>query len=241
MKKAGVFILSFLMAASVISCGSTQAGSAAPESTAASTAAESTAAESTAAESTAAGENVLDTTAEVPQIIFDETQTSMLKPIDAVLLTEYLTRRYYDPTDAITYWTTMYYYLSVYGPLVSGASYTELEDGQYLVLGVDAIRETGRAIFGETAAMPEIPETIHRITLHEDAYYYVKMDPRPQSVPELVSGIVNADGTCDIVARLCDTNGRALCVESFHLVPKTAVNSLLGVEYYYTISSVGLG
>lgn len=232
MKKAGVLILSFLMAASLISCGDTSA-----ESTAETKAAESTAAESTSSSS----EAILDTTVEVPQIIFDETQTSMLKPVDAVLLTEYLTRRYYDPMDAVTYWTTMYYYLSIYGPLVSGGAYTDLEDGQYLVLGVDAIREAGRVIYGETAAMPEIPETIHRISLHEDGYYYVKMDPRPQSVPELVSGIVNADGTCDIVARLCDTNGRALCVESFHLVPKTSVNSLLGVEYYYTISSVGLG
>ncbi len=240
MKKAGVLILSFLMAVSLIACGGASGESAsestAPESTAAESAAESVA--ESAAESE---ENVLTPAAEVPLVIFDETQTSLLKPIDAVLLTEYLTRRYYDPTDAITYWTTMFYYLSVYGPLVSGGSYKELADGQYLVLGVDAIREVGRVIFGETSAMPEIPETIHRISLQADGYYYVKMDPRPQSVPELVSGIVNPDGTCDIIARLCDTNGRALCVESFHLVPKTGVNSLLGVEYYYTISSVGLG
>ena len=235
MKKAGAVILSLLMAASLIACGSAPSGNAGPESKAESTAAAS------AAESTSSDETVLNPPAAVPQIIFDETQTSMLKPVDAILLTEYLTRLYYNPSDAITYWTTMFYYLSVYGPLVSGGSYADLEEGQYLVLGVDAIRETGRVIFGETAAVPEIPDTIHRISLHEDGYYYVKLDPRPQSMPELVSGIVNADGTCDIVARLCDTNGRALLVESFHLVPKTAVNSLLGVEYYYTVSSVGLG
>ena len=242
MKKAGVLVLSFLTAASLIACGGAF-GESSHEPPAESTAVESQAAENleSTPEPSAQPEETVFPAAEVPQIIFDETQTSMLKPADAILLTEYLTRLYYDPADAVTYWTTLYYYLSVYGPLTSGGSYAELEDGQYLVLGVDAIREAGRVVFGETTAMPEIPETIHRISLHEDGYYYIKMDPRPQSVPELVSGIVNSDGTCDIVARLCDTNGRSLCVESFHLVPKTGVNSLLGVEYYYTISSVGLG
>ncbi|MCR5294840.1 MAG: hypothetical protein K6E30_06655 [Lachnospiraceae bacterium] len=246
MKIKGAAFCALVLAFTLISCGQAPSGTASVNSEGEAAASEASSAVSYAESgiSEENGDSVSEEAggaAAVPQVVFDETETGMIRPMDAIMLTEYVTKRYYEADDGITYWTIMYYYLSAYGSNASGASYADLEDGKYLVLGSDIIRETGRVIFGETTAMPEIPPDIHRIGLHEDGKYYVKMDPRPESLPVMICGVVNPDGSCDIVAQLTDTNGKTICEESFHLVPKTGINSLLGYEYYYTIYSVGLG
>lgn len=178
-------------------------------------------------------------TAQMQSTIVDETLTSMLKPMDAILVVEFVTSYGYVPDDPVVYWTTMYYYLCLYGPRAPGTSYTKKED--YLIVGSDIVREAGRVLFGELVAMPEIPDTIARISLHDDGNYYVKNDPRPDCYPEFVGAVKNEDGSYEAIAQLTDVHGEILINHSFHLTPKTSVNNLLGQQYYYTVSMAGVG
>ena len=178
-------------------------------------------------------------TVQMQSTIVDETLTSMLKPIDSIMVVEFVTSYGYNPNDPVVYWTTMYYYLCLYGPRASGTSYDK--DEAYLIVGADVVREVGRVLFGETVAMPEIPETIARISLHDDGNYYVKNDPRPDCYPEFVSAVKNDDGSYEAIAQLTDVHGKILINHSFHLTPKSSVNSLLGQQYYYTVSTAGVG
>ncbi|MDO4804173.1 MAG: hypothetical protein Q4A32_05065 [Lachnospiraceae bacterium] len=178
-------------------------------------------------------------TVQMESTVVDETLTCMLKPLDAIMVVEYVTSLGYVPDDPVIYWSIMYYYLCLYGPRASGASYDEKEE--YLVVGADIVREAGRVLFGETVSMPEIPDTIARISLHDDGNYYVKNDPRPDCYPEFVSAVKNSDGSYEAIAQLTDVHGNILINHSFHLAPKSTVNNLLGIQYYYTVNTAGVG
>ncbi len=236
-KKVSVMLLIALVL-SLTSCssGGSSSGDAAKDKTAASAGNEGNSAENDSAEDISVAET---STEQMQSTIVDETLTSMLKPLDAIMVVEFVTSLGYTPDDPVIYWTTMYYYLCLYGPRASGTTYTE--DDAYLVVGSDVVREAGRVLYGETVAMPPIPDTIARIALHDDGNYYVKNDPRPDCYPEFVGAVKNEDGSYDAIAQLTDVHGNILINHSFHLTPKSSVNNLLGIQYYYTVSTAGVG
>ena len=171
--------------------------------------------------------------------IFNEALTSMLKPMDAIMVAARVTSIAFDPGNDVSVWTSIYYYMALYGPLAKGAAYTE--DKAYLYVGPDVIREVGKVICGEQYTLPPIPEQIQRISLHDDGKYYVKMDPRPDGYPIFCSAVKNGDGTYEAIAQLITVHGKILDTQSFHLEPKSETNALLGESYAYTIGSIGVG
>ena len=242
-KKAIIFIMALVL--SLTGCASGKSPSAESHAdSSAETIAQTTAAVTgkleKPADDSVSDKSVSETNTEQMQsTIVDETLTSMLKPLDSIMVVEFVTSYGYNPTDPVVYWTTMYYYLCLYGPRASGTSYDKNE--AYLIVGADVVREVGRVLYGETVAMPPIPDTIARISLHDDGNYYVKNDPRPDCYPEFVSAVKNDDGSYEAIAQLTDVHGKILINHSFHLTPKSSVNNLLGQQYYYTVSSAGVG
>ena len=178
-------------------------------------------------------------TSQQQSTIFNESLTSMLKPMDAVMVAAQVTGIDCDPENDISVWTTMYYYMALYGPLVPSAGYTE--NNEYLYVGEDVIREVGRILFGEEYSLPAIPEQIQRISLHDDGKYYIKMDPRPDGYPIFCSAVKNGDGTYEAVAQLITDHGNIISTQSFHFEPKMDTNALLGESYAYTIGNFGVG
>lgn len=179
-------------------------------------------------------------TSQQQSTIFNESLTSMLKPMDAVMVASKTTGVSYDPENAVSVWTIMYYYLSLYGPLAQGVEYTE--NDEYLSVGDDVVREVARIIYGEAYTLPEIPEQIQRISLRDDGHYYVKMDPRPdEGYPVFCSAVKNGDGTYEAVSQLLTFHGKITYTQSFHFEPKSDTNALLGESYAYTIGSMGVG
>ena len=178
-------------------------------------------------------------TSQQQSTIFNESLTSMLKPMDAVMVAAQVTGIDCDPENDISVWTTMYYYMALYGPLAPSAGYTE--NNEYLYVDEDVIREVGRVLYGEEYTLPPIPEQIQRISLHDDGKYYVKMDPRPDGYPIFCSAVKNGDGTYEAVAQLITNHGKIISTQSFHFVPKMDTNALLGESYAYTIGSLGVG
>ena len=242
-KKAIIFIMALVL--SLTGCASGKSPSAeSPADTSAETLAGTTAAvtgESGETADDSGNETSVSATntEQMQSTIVDETLTSMLKPLDSIMVVEFVTSYGYNPGDPVVYWTTMYYYLCIYGPRASGTSYDK--DESYLIVGADVVREVGRVLYGETVAMPPIPDTIARISLHDDGNYYVKNDPRPDCYPEFVSAVKNDDGSYEAIAQLTDVHGKILINHSFHLTPKSSVNNLLGQQYYYTVSTAGVG
>lgn len=171
--------------------------------------------------------------------IFNESLTSMLKPMDAVMVATQAAGIESDPENDISVWTTIYYYMALYGPLVPSAGYTE--NNEYLYAGEDVIREVGKVMYGEEYTLPPIPEQIQGISLHDDGKYYIKMDPRPDGYPIFCSAVKNGDGTYEAVAQLITYNGKIISTQSFHFEPKMDTNALLGESYAYTIGSLGAG
>ena len=178
-------------------------------------------------------------TSQQQSTIFNESLTAMLKPMDAVMVAAQVTGIDCDPENDISVWTTMYYYMALYGPLVPGAGYTE--NNEYLYVGEDVIREAGRVLYGEEYALPPIPEQIQRISIHDDGKYYIKMDPRPDGYPIFCSAVKNGDGTYEAVAQLITDHGNIISTQSFHFEPKMDTNALLGESYAYTIGNFGVG
>lgn len=178
-------------------------------------------------------------TSQQQSTIFNESLTAMLKPMDAVMVAAQVTGIDCDPENDISVWTTMYYYMALYGPLVPGAGYTE--NNEYLYVDEDVIREVSRVLFGEEYSLPPIPQQIQRISLHDDGKYYVKMDPRPDGYPIFCSAVKNGDGTYEAVAQLITDHGKIITTQSFHFEPKMDTNALLGESYAYTIGSLGVG
>ena len=178
-------------------------------------------------------------TSQQQSTIFNESLTSMLKPMDAVMVAAQVTGIDCDPENDISVWTTMYYYMALYGPLVPSAGYTE--NNEYLYVSEDVIREAGRVLYGEEYTLPPIPEQIQRISLHDDGKYYIKMDPRPDGYPIFCSAVKNGDGTYEAVAQLITDHGKIISTQSFHFEPKTDTNALLGESYAYTIGNLGVG
>ena len=178
-------------------------------------------------------------TSQQQSTIFNESLTAMLKPMDAVMVAAQVTGIDCDPENDISVWTTMYYYMALYGPLVPGAGYTE--NNEYLYVGEDVIREAGRVLYGEEYSLPPIPEQIQRISVHDDGKYYIKMDPRPDGYPIFCSAVKNGDGTYEAVAQLITDHGKIISTQSFHFEPKMDTNALLGESYAYTIGSLGVG
>ena len=178
-------------------------------------------------------------TSQQQSTIFNESLTAMLKPMDAVMVAAQVTGIDCDPENDISVWTTMYYYMALYGPLVPGAGYTE--NNEYLYVGEDVIREAGRVLYGEEYSLPPIPEQIQRISVHDDGKYYIKMDPRPDGYPIFCSAVKNGDGTYEAVAQLITDHGNIISTQSFHFEPKMDTNALLGESYAYTIGNLGVG
>jgi len=178
-------------------------------------------------------------TSQQQSTIFNESLTAMLKPMDAVMVAAQVTGIDCDPENDISVWTTMYYYMALYGPLASSAGYTE--NNEYLYVGEDVIREAGRVLFGEEYSLPPIPGQIQRISLHDDGKYYIKMDPRPDGYPIFCSAVKNGDGTYEAVAQLITDHGKIISTQSFHFEPKMDTNALLGESYAYTIGNLGVG
>ena len=171
--------------------------------------------------------------------VVDETLTGMMKPLDAIMLTELVNKKSYQPDDPTVYWNTVYYYLCLYGPMAKGTSYDSKK--AYLIAGADVVRETGRILFGETVREPGIPKDFKLISLHDNGKYYVKNNSRPESYPVFSSAVKNSDGSYEVIAQLADVHGKILVNHSFHLTPKNAVNDLLGQKYYYSVSTAGVG
>ena len=235
-KKATILIMALMLSLTGCASGKTSSAGSTTENPSAVTAEGSVKQEDDSVSDASVSET---STVQMQSTIVDETLTSMLKPLDSIMVVEFVTSFGYNPNDPVVYWTTMYYYLCLYGPRASGTSYDK--DEAYLIVGADVVREVGRVLFGETVVMPEIPETIARISLHDDGNYYVKNDPRPDCYPEFVSAVKNDDGSYEAIAQLTDVHGKILINHSFHLPPKASVNNLLGQQYYYTVSTAGVG
>ena len=196
--------------------------------------------EPAAAESVTPPVEVVPTdTSQQQSTIFNESLTAMLKPMDAVMVAAQVTGIDCDPENDVSVWTTMYYYMALYGPLVPGSGYTE--NNEYLYVNEDVIREAGRVLYGEEYTLPPIPGQIQRISVHDDGKYYVKMDPRPDGYPIFCSAVKNGDGTYEAVAQLITDHGKIISTQSFHFEPKMDTNALLGESYAYTIGSMGVG
>lgn len=249
MKKVLSIALSLLMVFSLAACGS---GGSAASGTAASSGKTSSADASVSTEaenptvtdsgsltSSSASSTAAASSKESSQMVVDDTITGMLKPLDALMMTKYLTQLDYDPGNSVMYWTALFFYFNFYGTLAPGASYNG--DQTYLILGADVVEEGARILFGETTTLPSIPDQIHRISLHDDGYYYVKMDPRPENTAIFVSAVSNSDGSYEIVAALDSPAGEQQFIDSFHIEPKSDSNNLLGIQYHYTVGGAGLG
>ena len=114
-KKAIIFLMALVL--SLTGCASGKSPSAESHAdSSVETIAQTTAAVTEKLEKTAddsvSDKSVSETTTEQMQsTIVDETQTSMLKPLDSIMVVEFVTSYGYNPSDPVVYWTTMYYYL----------------------------------------------------------------------------------------------------------------------------------
>ena len=237
MKKLSIWILVFSMMMSLAGCAASD-NSKKPQGTGPAATADEGEPAISDSSATESSEGETDDV-QMESTVVDETLTGMMKPLDAIMLTELVNKNSYQPDDPTVYWNTVYYYLCLYGPMAKGTSYDSKK--AYLIAGADVVRETGRILFGETVREPEIPKDFKIISLHDNGKYYVKNNPRPESYPVFSSAVKNSDGSYEVIAQLADVHGKILVNHSFHLTPKNAVNDLLGQKYYYSVSTAGVG